>query len=54
MKDKRLLQPTTQPPGFNGEMVDEKDELDKNPTGRYMKRNPYKTPPNNMTTKEKY
>lgn len=54
MKDRKLQKPRTQPAGFNGEMVDEKDQMDQDPTGRYMKRNPYKTPPNNMTTKEKY
>lgn len=51
MKDKRNLKPTTQPPGFKGELVPEKDEMDLDPTGRNMKRNPYKTPPNNLTSK---
>lgn len=53
MKDKDLLKHPTQSPGFKGEMVDEKDGLDLDPTGRYMKKNPYKTPPNNLTTKHK-
>jgi len=38
---------------FKGESVTEKDNKDMEPTGRYMKKNPYKTPPNNMTTKNK-
>lgn len=42
-----------QSPGFKGELVDEKDKMDNDPTGRYMKQNPYKTPPNNLTTKSK-
>jgi hypothetical protein len=54
MKDHKLQKAPTQPAGFNGEMVDEKDAMDQDPTGRYMKNNPYKTPPNNMTTKQKY
>ena len=53
MKNKRNLKPPSQPPGFKGEMVDEKDLADVNPTGRYMKNNPYKTPPNNLTTKNR-
>ncbi len=40
-------------PGFKGELVPEKDPLDLEPTGRYMKNNPYKTPPNNIFTKGK-
>jgi hypothetical protein len=43
----------TRNPGFKGELVPEKDSMDHDPTGRYMQRNPYKTPPNNLTTKDK-
>lgn len=43
----------TQNPGFKGELVPEKDPMDHDPTGRYMNRNPYKTPPNNLTTKDR-
>lgn len=39
--------------GFKGEIVRDKDPTDQDPTGRYMVRNPYKTPPNNLTTKNK-
>ncbi len=53
MKDKHLLRPAKQPPGFRGELVPEKDEMDLDTSGRYLKRNPYKTPPNNLTTKNK-
>ncbi len=49
----RKTKPITQNSGFKGELVPEKDPMDNNPTGRYMKRNPYKTPPNNLTTKGK-
>ena len=42
----------TQPAGFKGELVKDKDAMDHDPTGRYMKNNPYKTPPNNLTTKD--
>lgn len=38
---------------FKGEYVREKDSDDLEPTGRYQKKNPYKTPPNNLTTKDK-
>ncbi|MGE4283408.1 MAG: hypothetical protein AB7G87_06760 [Clostridia bacterium] len=38
--------------GFKGEMVDEKDLKDMDPAQSYKKKNPYKTPPNNMTTKK--
>jgi hypothetical protein len=37
--------------GFKGEMVEEKDLDDMDPAQSYKKKNPYKTPPNNMTTK---
>jgi hypothetical protein len=52
MKSKKS-KPITQPAGFKGESVPEKDDMDHDPTGRYMRKNPYKTPPNNMTTKGK-
>jgi len=39
--------------GFKGQIVDDRDPLDNEPTGRYMQKNPYKTPPNNLTTKDK-
>jgi len=52
MKNKRTKR-FTQPAGFKGELVPEKDDMDQEPTGRYMKKNPYKTPPNNLTTKSK-
>ena len=35
------------------ELVPEKDHSDMGPTGRYINDNPYKTPPNNLTTKSK-
>ncbi|MGI6777621.1 MAG: hypothetical protein ACOX7R_06225 [Acetivibrionales bacterium] len=38
---------------FKGESVPNKDNLDIEPTGRYMKNNPYKTPPNKITAKDK-
>lgn len=38
---------------FKGELVSEKDELDTTLTKSYRKNNPYKTPPNNLTTKSK-
>lgn len=41
----------TQPAGFKGEILDDKDAMDHDPTGRYLRKNPYKTPPNNLTTK---
>lgn len=53
MKNKRTMKRITQPAGFKGEMVDEKDPTDLDPTGRSMRKNPYKTPPNNLTTKDK-
>lgn len=36
---------------FKGELVPDKDTADNQPTGKYLKENPYKTPPNNLTTK---
>ncbi len=39
--------------GFKGELVPEKDSNDNDPTGAYMKKNPYKTPPNNLTSKQR-
>ena len=50
---KKATKPVTQDAGFKGELVDEKDAGDFKPTGRSMNNNPYKTPPNNMTTKRK-
>lgn len=49
----RKTKAITQPAGFKGELVPEKDSMDHDPTGEYMKKNPYKTPPNNLTTKNK-
>jgi hypothetical protein len=43
----------TQDTSFRGELVDNVDEDDVKPTGRNMRNNPYKTPPNNLTTKKK-
>lgn len=37
--------------GFKGELVDEKDIGDMDPAQSYKKKNPYKTPPNNLTSK---
>lgn len=37
--------------GIKGELVAQKDSNDIKPTGRNVKRNPFKTPPNNLTTK---
>lgn len=48
---KKDIKPVTQDAGFKGELVDTKDSNDFEPTGRNMKNNPYKTPPNNLTTK---
>ncbi|MFZ5989259.1 MAG: hypothetical protein ACOYWZ_19365 [Bacillota bacterium] len=53
MERKKHSMVIKQSPGFKGEIVDEKDKMDNDPTGRYMKQNPYKTPPNNLTTKNK-
>lgn len=53
MKDPKIMKPTKGDPTFKGELVPEKDSIDQDPTGRYMKNNPYKTPPNNLTTKRK-
>ena len=50
---KKVIKPVTQDVGFKGELVDSKDSDDLQPTGRYMNNNPYKTPPNNLTTKRK-
>lgn len=47
----RKTKAITQDDGFKGEIVRDKDPMDQDPTGRYMKRNPYKTPPNKFTTK---
>jgi hypothetical protein len=49
----RKTKAITQPAGFKGELVPDKDPGDHDPTGRYMNNNPYKTPPNNLTTKDK-
>lgn len=49
----RITKPTTQDAGFKGELVPGKDKQDLDPTGAYMKNNPYKTPPNNLTSKKK-
>ena len=54
MKNRKNLKHPTQPPHFKGELVDEKDQVDFEPTGRYMRKNPHKTPPNNLTTKSKW
>jgi hypothetical protein len=53
VKNKKIIKPITQPPGFKGELVEDEDPLDLDPTGRYINNNPYKTPPNNLTTKRK-
>ena len=37
--------------GSKGEMVEERDMKDMDPSRSYKKKNPYKTPPNNMTSK---
>lgn len=37
--------------GFKGELT--KDKTIGDPTGRYLKNNPFKTPPNNLTTKDR-
>lgn len=47
----RKTKAITRNPGFKGELVPEKDPMDNDPTGQYMRRNPYKTPPNKFTTK---
>ena len=49
----RKTKAITRDPGFKRELVPEKDPMDHDPTGRYMVRNPYKTPPTNLTTKDK-
>lgn len=43
---------TPQTNSFKGEMVPEKDRMDYDTTGEYLKKNPYKIPPNKLTTKE--
>jgi hypothetical protein len=48
----RKTKAITRDAGFKGELVQEKDSNDHDLTGRYLKRNPYKTPPNNLTTKD--
>lgn len=48
---KKVIKPVTQDAGFKGELVESKDSRDFEPTGRNMKNNPYKTPPNNLTSK---
>ncbi len=50
---KKVIKPVTQDAGFKGELVDSKDSNDFQPTGRNMQNNPYKTPPNNLTSKQK-
>lgn len=50
---KKIIKPVTQDAGFKGELVDAKDSNDFEPTGRNMNNNPYKTPPNNLTSKRK-
>jgi len=50
---KKVIKPVTQDAGFKGELVDSKDSNDFEPTGRNMKNNPYKTPPNHLTSKRK-
>ncbi len=47
----RKTKAITQNPTFKGELVPEKDSEDNDPTGRYTVRNPYKTPPNSLSTK---
>jgi hypothetical protein len=51
--NKKISKPVTQDAGFKGELVDSKDSSDFEPTGRNMNNNPYKTPPNNLTSKRK-
>jgi hypothetical protein len=51
--DKSISKPVTQDAGFKGELVDSKDHDDFAATGRNMVKNPYKTPPNNFTSKRK-
>jgi hypothetical protein len=53
MKANKFTKPVTQDAGFKGELVDSKDSNDFQPTGRNMIKNPYKTPPNNITSKRK-
>jgi len=50
---KKIIRPVSQDAGFKGELVDNNDSKDFEPTGRNMNNNPYKTPPNNLTTKRK-
>ncbi len=50
---KKVIKPVSQDAGFKGELVDSKDSGDFQPTGRNMNNNPYKTPPNSLTTKDK-
>jgi len=37
---------------LKGELVDD-GQQEKNPSMKWMKQNPYKTPPNNLTSKNK-
>jgi len=50
---KKYQKPNAQEARFRGELVDGKERDDLELTGRNMKNNPYKTPPNNLTSKEK-
>lgn len=50
---KKVRKPIAQDAGFKGELVDDKDSSDLDLTGRNMNKNPYKTPPNNLTSKRK-
>lgn len=50
---KRDVQYDDRRAGFKGEMIEERDERDMDPSQSYKKKNPYKTPPSNMTTKQR-
>jgi hypothetical protein len=51
---KRNVQYDDRRAGFKGEMVEERTKEDMDPSQSYKKKNPYKTPPNNMTSKRGY
>lgn len=49
-KEKKTLNITSK---TKGELVDYKDDSDLVVTPEYKRENPYKTPPNNLTSKQK-
>lgn len=50
---KKVRKSNVEDASFKGELVNSKDINDFKLTGRNMNNNPYKTPPNNLTSKKK-